>query len=659
MTERHVYYLVPGLSGEEATADVYGSYAEIAAKLASEGSDPERIEISFAKDAAGTKAPPPKKPKQVFYYDTHLIGSDGDGSEQNPWPDVAASLEGLAALESSGKLPQIPGESIVVERREIFTATSLEDKKRRIESIAKYAFMLMAIGLVLPVLAILGYLGYMSIPAFFPGTIQVSAREVGATGISVRKLIETAGDSADVIRGVGVVGVDDSNGTWEYYSKSDKGWKSFSEAGVVTRGKDDRNAVVLNNTGRLRFTPNQEGELSGRIICRRWYDLERRRLYHGNTSNVPFDETGKATIEVDASKLPDPRFGELHESRIRIHFEREGQTLPEFDISVNGNSKTYAAEDNRDDENDPSVRVATREVIVPSEWINEGRNTVEVQFPEGSGTLTGATIDINHKVKSGSENIDVAPRWYEFITWNPKNNMTAGGIWAPFIGTFFLVMVSLLVSAPIGILAGVYLNEYATDNWFTRIINLAVVNLAGVPSIVHALFGVGAFVIASRFGESLLAAACTLAVMTLPVIITSTREALAAVPMSFRMACWNMGATKWQTIRTIVLPNSISGILTGVILQVSRAAGETAPILFTGAAFYMSVADQGAGYWVPYGLWDKIMALAMHLFTVMTQVNNAPQGVIYGTAIVLIGLVLAVNSIAILMRMYLRSRKKW
>ena len=217
----------------------------------------------------------------------------------------------------------------------------------------------------------------------------------------------------------------------------------------------------------------------------------------------------------------------------------------------------------------------------------------------------------------------------------------------------------MLVSAPIGILAGVYLNEYATDNWFTRVINLAVVNLAGVPSIVHALFGVGAFVIAARFGESLLAAACTLAVMTLPVIITSTREALAAVPMSFRMACWNMGATKWQTIRTIVLPNSISGILTGVILQVSRAAGETAPILFTCAAFYMSVADQGSGYWVPYGLWDKIMAMAMHLFTVMTQVNNAPQGVIYGTAIVLIGLVLAVNSVAILMRMYLRSRKKW
>ena len=150
-------------------------------------------------------------------------------------------------------------------------------------------------------------------------------------------------------------------------------------------------------------------------------------------------------------------------------------------------------------------------------------------------------------------------------------------------------------------LAGVYLNEYAGHNWITRIINLAVVNLAGVPSIVHALFGVGAFVLFAHLGRSLLAASCTVAVMTLPVIITSTREALAAVPMSFREACWNMGATRWQTIRTIVLPNSIAGILTGVILQVARAAGETAPILFTGAVLYVRVADDGWESVVPYG----------------------------------------------------------
>lgn len=245
------------------------------------------------------------------------------------------------------------------------------------------------------------------------------------------------------------------------------------------------------------------------------------------------------------------------------------------------------------------------------------------------------------------------------ILQNPKDFMTAGGLWAPLVGTFFLVLVSLALAAPIGVLAGVYLNEYARDNWFTRTVNLAVVNLAGVPSIVHGLFGVGAFVLAAGFGQSMMAAACTLAVMTLPVIITSTREALAAVPMSFREACWNMGASRWQTVRTIVLPNSISGILTGVILQVSRAAGETAPILFTGAAFYMPVADTGWASYFPYDLFDKCMALSMHLFALRTQVNNVPMSLQFGTAVVLIGLVLTVNGLSIIVRTYLRSRKKW
>ena len=203
---------------------------------------------------------------------------------------------------------------------------------------------------------------------------------------------------------------------------------------------------------------------------------------------------------------------------------------------------------------------------------------------------------------------------WSFILDNPKDYMRAGGIWAPLVGTFFLVLLSLLLAAPVGVLAGVYLNEYARDNWATRAINLAVMNLAGVPSIVHAPFGVGAFVLFAGMGRSMLAASCTLAVMTLPVIITSTREALAAVPMSFREACWNMGATRWQTIRTIVLPNSISGILTGVILQVSRAAGETAPILFTGAVFFMDVRH--------YGLNERCMALSYHLFTLATQVRG-------------------------------------
>lgn len=246
-----------------------------------------------------------------------------------------------------------------------------------------------------------------------------------------------------------------------------------------------------------------------------------------------------------------------------------------------------------------------------------------------------------------------------FVWENPREFMTAGGIWSPLIGTFFLVLVSLLIAAPLGILAGVYLNEYARDNWFTRIINLAVVNLAGVPSIVHALFGVGAFVLFAGMGRSLLAASCTLAVMTLPVIITSTREALASVPWSFREACWNLGASRWQTIRTILLPNSVSGILTGVILQVARAAGETAPILFTGAVFFTPVADHGLASFFPYGLGDRCMALSMHLFTLATQVRGVSEELQFGTAVVLIGLVLAVNSVSIGLRVYLRSRKRW
>ncbi|MGD0654886.1 MAG: phosphate ABC transporter permease PstA [Thermoguttaceae bacterium] len=248
---------------------------------------------------------------------------------------------------------------------------------------------------------------------------------------------------------------------------------------------------------------------------------------------------------------------------------------------------------------------------------------------------------------------------FSFLFQNPTNNMTAGGIWAPLIGTFFLVLLSLAIAAPIGVLAGVYLNEYARNNWFNRLISLAVVNLAGVPSIVHALFGVGAFVLFMHMGKSLLAASCTIAVMTLPVIITSTREALASVPMAFREACWNLGATRWQTIRTIVLPNSISGILTGVILQVSRAAGETAPILFTGAVFYMRVPDHGWYSFFPYGLHDKCMALSYHLFTLTTQVSGVSSEIQYGTAVVLVGLVLLLNSVSIGLRVYLRMRKKW
>ncbi|MCI0743833.1 MAG: phosphate ABC transporter permease PstA [Verrucomicrobia subdivision 3 bacterium] len=245
---------------------------------------------------------------------------------------------------------------------------------------------------------------------------------------------------------------------------------------------------------------------------------------------------------------------------------------------------------------------------------------------------------------------------WDFLTTNPVGGMRRGGIWSALLGTIWLVGVSLLIAAPIGVMAAVYLNEYARDNWFNRIINLAVINLAGVPSIVHALFGLGAFVLFARMGRSVLAASLTLAIMTLPVIIASTREALASVPRTFREACWNVGATRWQTIRRIVLPNSISGILTGVILQVSRTAGETAPIMFTGAVFFRSISE---GDFFAYGLKEQCMALSMHLYTVTTQVTGAPKPLPYAIAVVLLGTVLLVNATAIVLRVYLRSRKKW
>lgn len=245
---------------------------------------------------------------------------------------------------------------------------------------------------------------------------------------------------------------------------------------------------------------------------------------------------------------------------------------------------------------------------------------------------------------------------WEFLLEVPKNGMRDGGVWPAFVGTLYLVVISLSISTPIGVLAAIYLNEYAKDNWFNRIINLAVINLAGVPSIVHALFGLGAFVYAAKLGYSVLAASLTLSIMTLPVIIASTREALSSVPMPFREACWNVGATRWQTIKAVVLPNSISGILTGIILQVSRAAGETAPVMFTGAVFFKAVQR---GELFPYNLTDQCMALSMHLYTVTTQVPNVKESIPYATAVMLLGSVLMVNASAIGLRVWLRNRKKW
>ena len=239
----------------------------------------------------------------------------------------------------------------------------------------------------------------------------------------------------------------------------------------------------------------------------------------------------------------------------------------------------------------------------------------------------------------------------DFLFTYPTDGMTAGGIFPALLGTVWLVAVALLFSVPLGIAAALYLSEYAPDNWFTRLINLCIINLAGVPSIVHALFGVGAFVIFFGFGTSILAASLTLGIMTLPVVIVATRESLQAVPLAFREACWNMGATRWQTIQRVVLPNAVSGILTGVILEVSRTTGETAPIMFTGAAFFLP--------FLPQGIFDQTMALSLHLFVVSTQVPGVPEALPYGVALVLIAMVLLMNSLSIALRIYLRGKKKW
>jgi len=176
---------------------------------------------------------------------------------------------------------------------------------------------------------------------------------------------------------------------------------------------------------------------------------------------------------------------------------------------------------------------------------------------------------------------------WEFLTAMPREGMRAGGIWPAIVGTFYLTLGTAVFSVPLGIAAAIYLSEYARDNWWTRLIRLAIINLAGIPSVVYGLFGLGLFVLFLQFGTSILAASLTLAIMTLPVIISAAEEALRAAPQSFRTVSISLGATQWQTIQRIVLPQALLGIITGVILGLERAAGETAPILFTGAAFFL------------------------------------------------------------------------
>jgi phosphate transport system permease protein len=240
---------------------------------------------------------------------------------------------------------------------------------------------------------------------------------------------------------------------------------------------------------------------------------------------------------------------------------------------------------------------------------------------------------------------------WQFLTDIPRQGMRAGGIFPAIIGTVYLVLGAIIFALPIGLLAAIYLSEYSKDNFLTRIIKLAIVNLAGVPSVVYGLFGLALFVVFFKFGASILSGSLTLGIMILPIIITTSREALESVPQAFREVSRSLGASKWQTIRHIVLPNAISGILTGAILGLGRAAGETAPILFTVAAFYLPQ--------LPDSIFDQVMALPYHLYVISTQVPNVDEKIRYGTALVLLTLVLFVNLVAIIIRYKFRKKKKW
>ncbi|WP_130891301.1 phosphate ABC transporter permease PstA [Fusobacterium ulcerans] len=231
---------------------------------------------------------------------------------------------------------------------------------------------------------------------------------------------------------------------------------------------------------------------------------------------------------------------------------------------------------------------------------------------------------------------------WEFLTEMPKNGMREGGIFPAIIGTIYLTIGTIVVSVPFGIFTGIYLVEYAKDNLLTRIINLTIINLAGIPSIIYGLFGMALFVIFLGLDVSIISGSLTLGIMCLPVIITSTRESLLAIPNHLREASLALGATKWETITKVVLPAALPGILTGVILSISRAAGETAPIMFTAVAFYLP--------FLPETPWDQVMALPYHLYVISTQVPNMPASYMNGTLFVLVAITISFNLIGAVIR---------
>lgn len=242
---------------------------------------------------------------------------------------------------------------------------------------------------------------------------------------------------------------------------------------------------------------------------------------------------------------------------------------------------------------------------------------------------------------------------WEFLTAMPKRGGSEGGILPAIVGTLLLALGTVIIALPLGMATAIYLSEYAKAGRFTRTVRLAIVTLAGVPSIVFGLFGLGLFVIFLRFGASIIAGCLTLACMILPIIIVSSEESLRAVPKSFREGSLALGATKWQTIYKNVLPYSISGMLTGSILGIGRAAGETAPILLTVAAFYLPK--------LPKSIFDQVMALPYHLYVLATQHPDIEKvrPLQYATALVLLALVLGVNLVAILFRIHIRKKYRW
>ena len=238
---------------------------------------------------------------------------------------------------------------------------------------------------------------------------------------------------------------------------------------------------------------------------------------------------------------------------------------------------------------------------------------------------------------------------WDFITQAPSQAGKAGGILPAIVGTFYLMLGTILFALPLGVMAGIYLTEYAKENWLTRSINLAIVNLAGVPSIVYGLFGLGVFVLLFHFGMSLLSASLTLACQALAMTVTTSREAILAVPREYREGSLAVGATRWQTIRHLVLPQALPGIITGAVLAMSRAVGETAPILVVGAAFVLPG--------LPRSPFEQFMALPYHLYTVAAHVPGMPKSTIWGVALVLLVVVLSFNVLATIIRLRARQRR--